>query len=43
MLQAPGHYLCGPDALTGSRAITNGERFLEAFSFSIRMLATIVI
>jgi len=34
-------YLCGPDALRGSEAHTNLERFWEAFFFSVQTLATI--
>jgi inward rectifier potassium channel len=38
---AIGYFLCGPDALHGSRAITGGDRLLEDFFFSVQTLATI--
>ena len=40
-LFATGYYLCGPDALHGSTAITGGEQFLKSFFFSVQTLATI--
>lgn len=41
LLFAGLYLLCGPDALHGSTAVTPGERFLEAFFFSVQTLATI--
>ena len=41
LLFAFGYFLCGPDALLGSKAITLGERFQESFFFSVQTLATI--
>ena len=41
LLFAGGYLLCGPGALHGSTAVTPGERFLEAFFFSVQTLATI--
>ncbi len=41
LLFAIGYFLCGPGALTGSIAITFGERIQEAFFFSVQTLATI--
>ena len=41
ILFAVGYFLCGPDALHGSQAITAGERLLEDFFFSVQTLATI--
>ncbi|MBI3364445.1 MAG: hypothetical protein HY033_06005 [Ignavibacteriae bacterium] len=38
---AIGYTSCGPGALNGSTAMTLGERFLEAFFFSVQTLATI--
>lgn len=35
------YLFCGPGALHGSTATTRGERFLEAFFFSVQTLATI--
>jgi inward rectifier potassium channel len=35
------YLLCGPGALHGAAAVTAGERFLEAFFFSVQTLATI--
>jgi inward rectifier potassium channel len=40
-LFAVGYFLCGPGALAGSTAVTFGERFQEAFFFSVQTLATI--
>jgi inward rectifier potassium channel len=36
-----GYFLCGPDALHGSRALTTTEHLLEDFFFSVQTLATI--
>ena len=41
LLFATGYTMCGPEALQGSVAHTFGERFLEAFFFSVQTLATI--
>ena len=41
LLFAVGYLLCGPGSLHGSTALTPGERFLEAFFFSVQTLATI--
>ena len=41
LLFAALYLLCGPGALHGSTAITPGQRFLEAFFFSVQTLATI--
>ena len=41
LLFAGLYLLCGPGALHGSTAATPGERFLEAFFFSVQTLATI--
>ncbi len=41
ILFAFGYVLCGPGALQGSTAMTFGDRFLEAFFFSVQTLATI--
>jgi inward rectifier potassium channel len=41
ILFAAGYFLCGPDALLGSRAVTTGDRLLEDFFFSVQTLATI--
>ncbi|MCX6143830.1 MAG: hypothetical protein NTZ35_11475 [Ignavibacteriales bacterium] len=41
ILFAIGYFLCGPDALHGSHAITAGDRLLEDFFFSVQTLATI--
>jgi inward rectifier potassium channel len=41
LLFAAGYTLCGPSALHGSTAQGTGERFLEAFFFSVQTLATI--
>ena len=41
LLFAGLYLLCGPEALHGSTAATPGERFLEAFFFSVQTLATI--
>jgi len=38
---ALGYLACGPGALRGSTAVTPGDRFLEAFFFSVQTLATI--
>lgn len=38
---AAGYLLCGPEALHGSTGSKLGERFLEAFFFSVQTLATI--
>jgi inward rectifier potassium channel len=36
-----GYFLCGPEALHGSQAMTAGSRLLEDFFFSVQTLATI--
>jgi inward rectifier potassium channel len=36
-----GYVLCGPGALEGAAAATPGQRFAEAFFFSVQTLATI--
>jgi len=41
LLFAGLYLLCGPGALHGATAVTPGERFLEAFFFSVQTLATI--
>lgn len=41
ILFAGGYFLCGPDALQGSQAMTTGDRLLEDFFFSVQTLATI--
>jgi inward rectifier potassium channel len=41
LLFAVAYLLCGPGTLHGSTAVTPGERFLEAFFFSVQTLATI--
>jgi inward rectifier potassium channel len=41
LLFAGAYLLCGPGALHGSAASTPGQRFLEAFFFSVQTLATI--
>ncbi len=41
LLFAIGYTLCGPGALTGSSAGTAGERFVDAFFFSVQTLSTI--
>jgi len=41
LLFAAAYLLCGPGALLGSTAVTPGERYLEAFFFSVQTLATI--
>lgn len=41
LLFAFGYFLCGPGALSGSKAITLAEHFQEAFFFSVQTLATI--
>jgi inward rectifier potassium channel len=41
ILFAIGYFLCGPDALHGSHAITAADRLLEDFFFSVQTLATI--
>jgi inward rectifier potassium channel len=38
---ALGYLACGPGALRGGEAVTAGDRFLEAFFFSVHTLATI--
>ena len=41
LLFAVAYLLCGAGALHGSVAVTPGQRFLEAFFFSVQTLATI--
>jgi inward rectifier potassium channel len=41
LLFAAAYLLCGPGALLGSTAVAPGERYLEAFFFSVQTLATI--
>lgn len=41
ILFAWGYILCGPDALHGSAAVTDAERWLDAFFFSVQTSATI--
>src|SRR6185295_14317980 len=41
LLFAGLYLLCGPGALHGATAVTPGDRFLEAFFFSVQTLATI--
>jgi inward rectifier potassium channel len=41
ILFAFGYFLCGPEALHGSRAVAGGDRLLEDFFFSVQTLATI--
>src|SRR5438105_510373 len=41
ILFAAAYFLCGPNALDGSTAVTAGDRFIEAFFFSVQTLATI--
>jgi inward rectifier potassium channel len=41
LLFAAGYLACGPGALHGAEAETLGERFMEAFFFSVQTLATI--
>jgi inward rectifier potassium channel len=41
ILFAGGYFLCGPNALQGSHAVTPGDRLLEDFFFSVQTLATI--
>ena len=41
LLFALGYYLCGPEALTGTTAASESDRFLESFFFSVQTLATI--
>lgn len=36
-----GYFLCGQEALHGTRALTGGDRLLEDFFFSVQTLATI--
>lgn len=38
---AAGFLLCGPDALTGVEGVTLGERFMEAFFFSVQTSTTV--
>jgi len=40
-LFATGYLLCGPDALAGTSGLTQGERWLEAFFFSVQTLSTV--
>jgi len=40
-LFATGYFLCGPGALAGTSGVTQGERWLEAFFFSVQSISTV--